>query len=86
MELKCNKGKVEEITAVKQGRPKCKDSYRQRFFTALDGLDVMEYLEVDSANRDKATAYCYQKNAVTPDKRFAVSSMVAGAVRIIREN
>ena len=86
MEIKCKKGRVEQTSAVKPGRPKQSDSYRQRFFVALDGLLVMEYLEVDAQNRDKAIAYSYQKNAVTPGKRFVVSSLVAGAVRIIREN
>ncbi len=86
MEIKCKKGRVEQTSAVKPGRPNHSDSYRQRFFVALDGLLVKDYLEVDSANRDKATVYCYQKNAITPGKHFAVSSLVAGAVRIIREN
>lgn len=86
MEIKCKKGMVDQDHAIKSGRPVHGDSYRQRFFAVLDGLDVKEYLEIDSENRDKAIAYCYQMNALAPEKRFAVYSMLAGFVRIIREN
>ena len=37
---------MERLPAVKPGRPKQTGSYRQRFFAALDALDVLEYLEV----------------------------------------
>jgi len=85
MKIKCKKGSVSQAPVVKPGRPKQKGSYRQRFFAALDDLDVLEYLEVEADYRDKAQAYCYQKNIASPGKHFIVNSLKAGAVRIIRE-
>ncbi len=79
------KGRVDQMPNLRPGRPKQCGSYRQRFFAELDKLGVLEYLEADSKNRDKAIAYCYQKNATAGGKRFVVNTMKGGMVRIFRE-
>ncbi len=80
------KGRVEKLPLIRPGRPNQRTSYRQRFFAELDRLHVNDYLEIDAEDRDKATAYCYQKNAIDQDRRFVTSITESGKTRIFREN
>lgn len=80
------KGRAEQIPVVRRGRPCKGGSYRQRLFGALDTLEILEYLEIEPVNHDKAIAYCQQKNTLAQDKRFVAVTIEGGVTRIFRKN